>query len=260
MPSVKSRHSIPPKVAEAVNKSFNNAVQMMAQAGLKIRDNIKVSVDPELPFMGYTMPEGNSFQIVVSGGAVGSGMLEGLLVHEMSHVYRIQTNHPSHNAMILEEVIEKLQSKSRHHDYQQRILHDLLNDIQDLYADDLAFRVLRASPTRILDKIPEFLQGMVVDEPVKSEDKVKDRWVNASIMVHNARAIAQMARDRVEDAGGRAAESNRRFLDKVPADFAPKFPLFGNRLVSLKEEITEDEYRTLLVQHLNQFVELAEAK
>ncbi len=205
MSSVKSSHSTPPKVAEEVNKSFSNAVQMMTKAGLKIRDNVRVSVDPELPFMGYTMPQGNSFQIVVSGGAVSSGMLEGLLVHEMSHVYRIQTHHPSHNAIILEEAVEKLQSKNRHNDYQQKILHDLLNDIQDLYADDLAFRVLRASPTRILDQIPGFLHDMVTDEPVKSEDQMKDRWVNASIMAHNARAIAQMARDHIEDAGGKAA-------------------------------------------------------
>ncbi len=58
---------------------------------------------------------------------------------------------------------------------------------------------------------------------------------------------------------GRPPESNRKFLAKVPADFAKKFPLFQNRLASLKEEITEDEYRTLLAEHLNQFMKLVNA-
>ena len=139
MSSLKSNNVSPPSTLETVNTSFNAAREMMAKAGFRIRSNIKVSVDPELPFMGYTMPQGQSFHIVVSGGAVGSGMLEGLLVHEMSHVYRIETKHPSHNANILEEAVATLKSKNRQHDYQKKILHDLLNDIQDLYADDIAF-------------------------------------------------------------------------------------------------------------------------
>jgi hypothetical protein len=256
---VKSSQTTQAQGAEQVDKAFKAALQMMTKAGLKIREQVKVSVDPNLPIMGYTMPQEHSFQIVISGGAVRSGMLEGLLVHEMSHVYRIENNHPSHDAEILEEAVEKLESKNRLYDYQQKILYDILNDIQDLYADDLAFRVLRTSPIGILDQIPRFLQDMVVDEPVRSEDKVKDRWVNASIMAHNARAIAQLSRDHVEDIGGRARESNQKFLDKVPGDFAKEFPLFRDRLASLKEEITEDEYRTLLEEHLNQFVRLVDA-
>src|SRR6266516_4683837 len=81
--------------AETVNRSFSNAVKMMTSAGFKVGNNVKVTVDPELPFMGYTMPQGRGFTIVVAGGAIGSGMLEGLLVHEMSHKYRIETIHPT---------------------------------------------------------------------------------------------------------------------------------------------------------------------
>src|ERR671925_2006474 len=125
------------KVDELVKKSFTNAVQMMAKAGYKIPDNVKVTVDPQLPFMGYTMPTRQGFTIVLAGGAVGSGMLEGLLVHEMSHIYRIATNHPSHNSEILEEAVQRVAGTSSLEDYQQKIIHDLLNDIQDLYADDL---------------------------------------------------------------------------------------------------------------------------
>jgi GTP cyclohydrolase I len=247
-----------PDYAEAVNQSFKAARKMMETAGYKIREDVKVSVDPKLPFMGYTMPQRGGFNIVVSGGAVGSGMLEGLLVHEMSHAYRIENKHPSHDAAVLEEAVDSLAAKNRRYDYQQQILHDLLNDIQDLYADDIAFEVFRATPTRLLDQITEFFQSMVRDEPVKSGDPVKDRWANASIVVHNARAISQMERHHVEDTGRRAANANQKFLAKLSPDFAKKYKLFQNTLTNLKEDMTVEKYRALLSEHLGQFVELAE--
>jgi chorismate synthase len=136
-------------VEESVRKAQQTAIEMMKKAGYDIGTKVKVVVDPKLPFMGYTMPQGRNFTIVVSGGAVGSGLLEGLLVHEMSHVYRILTNHPSHNGEVLEEAVDKLGKKVDLRDYQQKIIHDLLNDIQDLYADDISFKVLRNTPSRL---------------------------------------------------------------------------------------------------------------
>src|SRR5437667_8394418 len=84
-------------VEETVREARQTAIEMMRKAGYDIGTKVKVVVDPKLPFMGYTMPQGGNCTIVVSGGAVGSALLEGLVVHEMSQVYRIQTNHPFHN-------------------------------------------------------------------------------------------------------------------------------------------------------------------
>src|SRR6266540_6393212 len=255
--SVQTSGKTSEEVAEVVNKYRSSAIQMMTNAGFKITDNVKVAVDPELPFMGYTMPQGKSFTIVVSGGAVGSEMLEGLLVHEMSHIYRIQTNHPSHDAEILEAAIEKLGPTNLRYDYQQKIVHDLLNDIQDLYADDISLQVLRATRTPILGQVSEFLQSMVIDKAANSDDPVKDRWVNASIMAHNARAIAQMTRQQIKDTGEKGARANQRFLAEISPDIAQKYHFFRNRLVNMREDITEDQYRAFLGEHLNQFVQAA---
>src|SRR5947209_10642957 len=134
---------------------------MMRKAGYDIGTKVKVVVDPQLPFMGYTMPQGGNFTIVVSGGAVGSGLLEGLLVHEMSHVYRIQTNHPSHNGQILEEAVDNLAKKVVLLEYQKKIVHDLLNDIQDIYADDISSKALRDSRMMESDQMTRFLQECV---------------------------------------------------------------------------------------------------
>jgi len=245
-------------IDETVRKARQTAIETMRKAGYDIGTKVKVVVDPQLPFMGYTMPHGGNFTIVVSGGAVGSGLLEGLLVHEMSHVYRIQTNHPSHNGQILEEAVDNLAKKVVLLDYQQKIVHDLLNDIQDLYADDISFKVLRDSPILASDQMTRFLQAWVKDEPAKSRDSVMDRWINASIMTHNARAIAQMARHRVEDIGSRAEQANKSFLSQISPLVAGRFEYFRNLLQNLREEMTAEEYRALLADYLRQFLEIAE--
>jgi hypothetical protein len=245
-------------IEDTVRKARQTAIDMMRKAGFDIGTKVKVVVDPQLPFMGYTMPQGGNFTIVVSGRAVGSGLLEGLLVHEMSHVYRIQTNHPSHNGQILEEAVDNLGKEAVLRDYQQKIVHDLLNDIQDLYADDISFKVLRNTPILASDQMTAFLQDWVKDEPVKSRDAIRDSWINASIMTHNARAIAQMARHRVEDVGGRAEQANRRFLSQVSPRLAGRFESFRNLLQNLREDMTAEEYRALLADYLRQFLEIAE--
>lgn len=246
------------KNVEVVRNARQTAIEMMKKAGFDIGTEVKVVVDPKLPFMGYTMPQGGNFTIVVSGGAVGSGLLEGLLVHEMSHVYRIQTNHPSHNGEILEEAINNLGKKTVLRDYQQKIVHDLLNDIQDLYADDISFKVLRNTPMMKSDQMTRFLQDWVKDEPAKSRNPVMDSWINASIMTHNARAMAQMARHRVEDIGGRAEQANKRFLSQVSPRVSGRFEHFRNLLENLREDMTAEEYRKLLADYLSQFLDVAE--
>lgn len=231
---------------------------MMKDAGFGLNVRVEVVVDPQLSFMGYTVPQGKSFRIVVSGGSVESGLLEGLLVHEMSHIYRMQTNHPSHNAEIIEEAVNSVGRRTSLQDYQQKIIHDLLNDIQDLYADDIAFKVLRKTPVFSSAQMSSFLQDWVKNEPIKSGDVRRDRWVNASIMAHNARAVAQMTRHRVEDIGGKATGANERFLAGIDPSVARQFEYFRNVLASLKEDMTIEDYRRLLATYLDKFLEIAE--
>ena len=244
--------------SELVEKAEQKAFQMMKKSGFGIKSEVTVAIDPQLPFMGYTMPQGRGYRIVVSGGSVGSGMLEGLLVHEMSHIYRMENNHPSHDAEVIEEAIDKIGKQHLSHDYQQKIVHDLLNDIQDLYADDISMKVIKRGQILEPGQINSFLQDWVKDEPFESEDSKRDNWVNASIMVHNARAIGQMTRHNIEDTGGKAAESNKRFLSRMPQRVAGQFQYFRDLMVNLKENMTRDQYRKLLADYLNRFLEVAE--
>lgn len=67
------------QLKKTADESFRKALRMMEKAGYGIGDNVSVVVDPKLGFMGYTFPGEGGFNIVVSGAAVDSGMLEGLL-------------------------------------------------------------------------------------------------------------------------------------------------------------------------------------
>src|SRR3990170_7954035 len=99
------------QMKRTVNASFRKALEMMEKAGYAIGDNVSVVVDPDLPFMGYTFPSGGRFTIVASGAAVDSGMLEGLLVHEISHIYRMKSKHPSHDAEIINAAIARFMNR-----------------------------------------------------------------------------------------------------------------------------------------------------
>ena len=243
--------------SEFVKKAFLNASRMMKESGFGLKSEVKIAIDPKLPFMGYSMPFAKGYRIVVSGGSVGSGLLEGLIVHEMSHIYRMENNHVSHDADTIQEAIDKI-GQPLSDDYQQKIVHDLLNDIQDLYADDISMKVIRKTPLLEPGQLNSFLQDWVKDEPVDSGDSKQDRWTNASIMVHNARALGQMKRHEIEDTGGKAAASNKKFLSKTPPKMAAQFPYFLDLMINLRESMTRDEYRKLLADYLNRFLEVAE--
>ncbi len=229
---------------------------MMAQHGFEIGDGVDVTIDPTLPFMGYTKPQGKKFRITVSGNAIDSGMLEGLLVHEMSHIYRMRTNHPSHDALIIDSVIGSLGDAIRY-DYQQKIVGELVNNIEDLYADDIAVNVIRDGLVSE-DQLTRFLQDWIKDELVETGDPIKDRWLNASIMANNARAISQMTRHEIEDIDGRAETLNEKFLHLAPPEISTQYEYFLNTMINLKEDITPEEYRSLLSEYLSRFLAATE--
>ncbi len=240
-----------------VKQAYSKASQLMNDSGDGLKSDVKVAIDPKLPFMGYSMPLDQGYRIVVSGGSIDSGLLEGLLVHEMSHIYRMENHHPSHDAEIIEEAITKF-APAISADYQQKVIHDILNDIQDLYADDISMKVLKKSQFYQSAQMTSFLQDWVKELPFETDDQRRDRWMNASILVHNARAIGQMTRHHIEDTNKNAVEANKRFLSQMPSEASGAFTYFRDLMINLKESMTRDEYRLLLGAYLTRFLEIAE--
>lgn len=242
----------------AVDESFRRAKQVMEEAGYGVGDNVSVVVDPDLGFMGYTFPGEGGFNIVVSGAAVDSGMLEGLLVHEMSHIYRMKSKHPSHDAEIINAAIGRFVNRGYDRDYQQKTLHDIVNSLEDLYADDVAFKVFGKARIFPVETAGRFFLSWLTPEPVASGNTRRDGWMNAALMLRNSFALSNMARHGVPDSGNRAAELNRRFLSQLPAGGTEAFEYFHKVMMGLREDVTGSEFGRLLNEYLNRFVEEAE--
>ncbi len=243
---------------EEVAEARKNALERMKNAGYAISDSMQVVVDPKLPIMGYTMPINGSYRTVVAGGALETGMLDGLLLHEMSHIYRMQNHHPSHNPKVIDAVIKSLPEAAQSKDYQRKTVGNIVNNIEDLYADDISTRVMRESKLYKPEIMSNFLQENIEDKPVKMRDARRERWANTAIMVDNARALGQMRRHRFEDTGGKGEGANKRFLEQVSPKIAAKYPYFLNLIVNLREDLTEEGYRMLLTEYLNTFIRTAE--
>jgi len=199
--------------------------------------------------------------IVVSGFAVKSSMLEGLLVHELSHVYRNATNHPSHNEKIIAHSTSSfVKLHSIDEDYQRQTLHQAVNHIQDLYADDIAIKVLSADQNLqpIFDMLGDFFLGWIKEEPVKLGSKRKESWINAGIFLNNCFAVSNIQRRKVESSSEKAKFRNEEFLRKVDPSARSSFSYFNKFMVNLKEDMGENEFGNQLGEYLEQFWALTE--
>lgn len=257
-PSGKPTHAGDGEVSEAATSAFNTAAKRMREAGFDVGGRIEVVVDPRLEVGGYSIRgEGDRFRVVVSGRVVGSGRLDGLLLHEMSHIYLMRTNHPSHDSRIIEGATKRVADGVVTKDYQQRILHSLVNNVEDLYADDIAFRVIRRNGILTGGQASELFEEWVEDTPAESRDATRARWENAWSLANNARAIAQMGRHGVPDVGGRAAALNDRLVFGMWPEARGHFEYIRDLLAGMKEDTTGAEFRDLLIDYLSRFVELA---
>jgi len=75
------------------------------------------------------MPLGKGYRIVVSGGSVAQ---DARRLNRSRNVTHLQNGEQSrfHDAEVIQQAIERIDTNAVG-DYQQKIVHDLLNDIQD---------------------------------------------------------------------------------------------------------------------------------
>lgn len=232
------------------------ALSRMAEVGAPIATPVEVVVDPDLPFMGYTRPMKDRFQIVVSGGALASGRADTLLLHELSHIHRMEARHPSHSDALVTDVLASLPAAAQDTARKREIIHHLVNNLEDLYADDVAFRAFVESGVMSREAVAAFLQDWVEPEPAATDDAEDDRWWNAWLMTNNARALGQMARHALPDADGRAAAANARLLGRLPAAVAAAQPWFVACARDLPHDPSPEAYAALLGAYLARYVAL----
>lgn len=239
-----------------VKKAANEALKMMKNAGFEILGKLDVLVDPKLPFMGYSTKRGGSNIIVVAGEALKSGMIEGLLVHEMSHIYRTIMHHPSHNRRLLDKVGKQV-GREYHlaQSYEITVIQEAVNHVQDLYADDIAFRVFRRE-TFPTDRIFDFFVDWINQKPVDPKDE-ESVWKNIQIMLNNCFVLSDMARHEVPDINGRAETKIEEFFAHTNDRMKNEFSYFREYMTNLKEDPTEAEFEEGLKAYLQRIITCA---
>lgn len=233
---------------DELQKIKTQALSLMDTAGFPITVPLDVHLDPDLHFMGYTTEKEGRQIIIVSSMAMESGALN-LLIHEMSHVYRIQSGHPSHDAQLLTAITAWVMHGRIIEPYQDKILHGILNIIQDLYADDISFK--------IFDKqagLNEFFMSWIRTAVIAKT--TKEKWENAENLLSAAFAQGNLERHQIVDTGNKVQKAIEKFLAKNEKSVAVKYDFFKKFMVDLPEEVTEKEFERLLITYLSEFLKL----
>ena len=248
----------PRQGASGLEGTRDRILETMASLGFPLKAKVDIVLDPKLRIMGYTRPVGKGYRITVSGGALRSGRLEGLVAHELSHVYRMTTGHPSHNDQAIQAAYATLRLRTEWEPYMEEVLHDIVNNVEDLYADSISFEVVKALGLFRPDEMGEFLQGWMSDGVEEGQDARHTRWLAAHAMLGNARSLAQLDRMGLKAAFERASKRNGLFLAKLPKEMAREFPYFCKLLRDLREKTTDAAFQKLMAQYMQRFVAVAE--
>lgn len=248
------------KNQSVIEPAAKRALMMMRDSGYEIRGNVEIKVDRDLPFMGYSTQQQGGNVIVVAGRAVETGMIEGLLIHELCHIYRTEQKHPSHNSKLLDRVgLHLIHECQLTEDYQIQLIQQAVNHIQDLYADDLSFKVFQKNSVFGGEQAFEFFLDWISDAPTDSKSS-KARWLDVQTMLNNSFAISNLTRHNIPDIDSQAENKTQAFLSRTDATMQREFPWFRTFMTTLKEDLSEDQFETDLVEYLIRAVKLAKTK
>jgi hypothetical protein len=230
----------------------------MRDSGFAVSGKVEVSVDADLPFMGYSTQRAGGNVIVVAGRAVESGMIEGLLIHELCHIHRTEHNHPSHNRELLNRVgYHVLHEYELSKDYQIKTIQQAVNHIQDLYADDISFQVFKKSKAFTEKQSHAFFLDWISDTPLKGES-VRTRWLNVGTMMNNCFAYSNLTRHKIRDIECKVQKAVEQFLSQTDEDMKEAYLYFKDYMTNLKENVTEQQFEKDLTEYLNRVIKLAQ--
>lgn len=230
------------------------ALELMAEFGYPIEEEVLFEVDEKLPFMGYTTERDGKTLIVVAGWSLATDMSMGLIIHELSHVYRIQSFHPSHNSSLHSQVLHDFFHDTPIPQYQHEILHTIINHLQDLYADDISFEVYI---TKTNENINEFFLGWI-HTPLTGAETLEDKWKNAQLLLSAAFAQANLERHHVVDTGHKLEQAIANFLSKLDKKYVIKYEFFKTMMVHFPEKVTDEEFKKYLTKYIAEFLKLTE--
>jgi hypothetical protein len=137
-----------------------------------------------MAIMGASKSTADRHTLFVSVRAVESGLLDGLIAHEMGHMLRTEEGHPSHSP----EVLRGLPREVRIPRAAEGAFGQAFNHIQDIYADDLAFLVFASEGDgRAYEFFAAWVEG-------NAGMRGTNRWQNVGLATSNGFAIGNLRR------------------------------------------------------------------
>lgn len=232
----------------------------MSEMGHPVTSKVEFRYDPDLPIMGYSRPLRNGYRVVAGKGALRGQLLVTLLAHELSHVQRMASGHPSHSNAAIQAAYDGVRLHGPQEPYHSEILHDVINNVQDLYADGIAFDVMQRMAAVPPDGIGGFFLAWMKPEANPGSDDRETRWRAAHAMLGNTRASSQVkaqgTRAQIRD----AKRINAKLLATVPSDIAKAQPWFQAFFDDLDPDVTDRAFAKALADYVRRFVAVAEGK
>ena len=254
------------KLPARVEKSARNAMRMMKEAGCEIHDDpLWVGLDPRLQSAARTYPAEGGSVILVKPKYVDTqwlGGLDNILVHEMSHIYRRETNHPSENPEILKDFEARYKTFKNYtrKSYQLKTLIGSAFNLEEILTDDLAFRVLEKSKVAWVEPTEKSLQALIRSKPAWALRSRWKRWKNVMLIAGNSMWIAEMDRNKIPDTGDKAKSANQKLLSALPEEASRAYEHLHRLALDLRENVTVEEFKTILGDYAATIVEFAEGQ
>jgi hypothetical protein len=166
-----------------VKGAFESVERRYAELGHVLRQPVSAEI-VAIAIMGASKSLSDRHTLYVSVRAVESGLLDGLIAHEMGHMLRTEEGHPSHSP----EVFRLITKEVRIPRAAEGAFGQAFNHIQDVYADDLAFPVFAGADG---GRAYEFFAAWVENN---TSMRGKNRWQNLGLAASNGFAIGNLVR------------------------------------------------------------------
>lgn len=125
----------------AANEAWRRVTEGYAALGVRLRRPVSLVIE-RMPIMGATQTTGDGHRLHVAAHAVASGMLDGLMAHEMGHMVLTERGHPSHRPDLHERILAAINIPAARTEAFGNVAAEAINHVEDVYADDLAIRVI----------------------------------------------------------------------------------------------------------------------
>lgn len=245
---------------KATRSSGRKVMAAMEEMGYAIDSKVEFRYDPNLPIMGYSRPLRKGYRVVAGKGALNEQLLVTLLAHELSHVQRMASGHPSHSRAAIQAAYDGIRLDGPQKPYHDEILHDAINNVEDLYADGIAFDVMQR-----LDAVPPtgiggFFLAWMKPRPAPGQDEQEAHWRAAHAMLGNARALAQVKAHGSPAQVKQAKRINAQLLSELPPLVVKSQPWFQAFYDDLPVNISERDFAHGLSDYIQRFLAVAEGR